>query len=156
MPTNMARAKAAQSPANAKARRADQQRGVNVLASRQHEAAPEQGLRPRFREPIRGDIDQQATAHHEGERRVPPARKVEKALHAGGVGHPGNGEAKAKDEAAKQGDELAHAATTCRSTKTVRKPKAMKVTVATSERVEKRASPQIPWPEVQPLPSRVP
>ena len=33
---------------------------------------------------------------------------------------------------------------------------AMNTTVATIERGDSRAMPQMPWPEVQPLPSRVP
>jgi hypothetical protein len=40
--------------------------------------------------------------------------------------------------------------------KTVKKPDAMKVSTATSERGESRARPQTPCPEVQPEPSPVP
>ena len=43
-----------------------------------------------------------------------------------------------------------------RATNTVAKPLAMKRNVAATERGERRAKPQTPWPEVQPLPIRLP
>ena len=63
----------------------------------------------------------------------------------------------AADAERKAGDERAECyhggpqpPTTWRSTNTVAKPAAMKARVATSERGESRASPQTPWPLVQP------
>ena len=110
-------------------------------------------------------------AHDEGERRVPGAGQVQEADHLAGVGHAGNHQAPAEEKADGEfgcalqvgvfhGDVLRGCVhrthSKCLITKTMAKPAAMKVPVATIERGDRRDSPHTPWPLVQPELRRVP
>ena len=88
------------------------------------------------------------------------AGEIEEAQHLGRIGHAREAEAEAEQEADEKAASTRVMArlpqSTWRTTNTVAKPAAMNVRVATSERGDRRARPQTPWPLVQPLARRVP
>ena len=86
----------------------------------------------------------------------PGAEQIEKTPHPGRVGHPAKRET-GSEQGARQGrDKDARDHDKAPIRKTVITPVAMKVSVATIERCEKRLIPHTPCPLVQPLPIRVP
>ena len=100
--------------------------------------------------------------HHEGERRVPIAGEIEEAQNFLRIVHAREDEPEAEQEAGGERDQVARhdicapQLTTCRAKNTTAKPAAMKMSVATSERGDRRARPQTPCPLVQPEPRRAP
>src|SRR5690606_1684509 len=74
------------------------------------------------------------------------------------VGRAGEREPGSEDAAGTEGDEPGpHGSPpSARTAATVAAPRPQKVAVAAIERPDKRLTPQIPWPLVQPFPTRVP
>ena len=76
-------------------------------------------------------------------------------MHLRGVDHARQRQTGAEDDAADKGGGESEGGpvhpTTCLTMKTVTMALAMKVPTATKERSDRRARPQMPWPEVQPL-----
>src|SRR5258708_15492109 len=101
------------------------------------------------------------THHHKGEARIPGSRsnpgEIEKVEDFCWIGHAGQQESETKDQTDRKLENNGHSVhPRCRATKTVAMPVAMKVTVATRERIESRDNPHTPWPEGQPLPHTEP
>ena len=97
-----------------------------------------------------------AACHDEDQCRIPCAGEIEKALNHRGVGHAGEAQSETENETRRHaGDRFAHVRPhkTWRTTKTVTIAVATKVATAAAERGDSRDMPQMPWPEVQPLPS---
>src|SRR5712691_10425631 len=98
-------------------------------------------------------------AHDEREARIPPAEEIEEVGHLLRIHHLRDGEPDTEEQAGEEGARVlrhCHARSRWRMMNMVSAPLAMKVRVATIERGDRRDTPQIPWPLVQPLASRVP
>src|SRR5262249_50519324 len=101
----------------------------------------------------RGD---RAPDHHQRELRPPLAENVEEAEHVRGICHPRDQQAGTEQCARDERREKFHGGRPCRTTANVRTAGDMDTTVCTSERRDRFARPQTPWPLVHPLPSRAP
>ena len=84
--------------------------------------------------------------HYEGEAGIPVTKDVEEANDLGRIGHARNDKSGAEDETREERHELRpHGSPPrLRTTATVTVPVAMKVAVATSDRLDKRLRPQTP------------
>ena len=108
---------------------------------------------PASRPPPGGDAegdegDRDRAAHDEGERGIPRAGEVEEREHLARIDHARQAKADPEQESGEKRGSAAHRsglqARRWRTTKTVRKPAAMKVAVAAIERGDNRATPQTP------------
>ena len=92
--------------------------------------------------------DHDGAAHDEGERGIPRAGEVEEREHLARIDHARHAKADPEQESGEERGSEAHRsglqARRWRTTKTVRKPAAMKVAVAAIERGDNRATPQTP------------
>src|SRR5260370_42694556 len=115
--------------------------------------------RPRLpQNPIETDKGQSTRAgHHKGEARTPGpptnACEIEKVEDLCRIRHAGYQESKTEDQADCNLEANRHdAPPKCRAINTVTIPAAIKVMVATRERIESRETPHTPRPDGQPLP----
>ena len=92
--------------------------------------------------------DRDRAAHDEGERGIPRAGEVEEREHLARIDHARHAKADPEQESGEERGSEAHRsglqARRWRTTKTVRKPAAIKVAVAAIERGDNRATPQTP------------
>ena len=147
-------AEAADAPADAEHDAAGDETRIDVAPRRDVHCGAEKAPGAALAEGERDRADRDRPRHHEGERRVPPAREVEEADDLAGIGHPGQEQPQPEQQSRAEGGERVHPApeATCRSRNTVAKPASMKAAVATIERGERRDRPQTPCPLVQPEP----
>src|SRR5215831_3409157 len=146
-------AQAREPPADAEERRADYEPRLDVFPSRQREPGREKRVRTLHHPAERGHGDEERPAHDEEERRIPSAGHVEKTDDLGGVHHLRDGKAEAEHHSGGKGrdelrvpDRLHESAlpASCRTTYTVTIAVATKTIVATIERFDSRAMPQMP------------
>src|SRR3954451_15694752 len=105
--------------------------------------------------------DGNCASHDEGEACIPGpganSGEIEKVEHLCRIGHAGQHQSEAEDQADCELENDCHdAQPICRVTNTVAIPAAMKVAVATNDRTDNRDSPHTAWPEVQPFPHTEP
>src|SRR5437660_1602408 len=104
-------------------------------------------------------MDGDGPHHHEGQRRIPAPENVEEPQHLVWVGHARQAEPRREQQPAPERRSLAPShglPANARTSATTSAPVAVKTIVATIARFERRLTPQIPCPLVQPPPSRVP
>ena len=100
--------KAAQSPADTENRRAGENARVDVVARRQVETVTDNRFAARQHEAVADERHQHCPAHDEGERGVPGAEQVEEVQDLGRVGHAGDDETCAEEEAKREIDDEGH------------------------------------------------
>ena len=138
------RAYAAEPPAHAEHRRARQQWFVDSAAIRQIHRRAEQTAPVAPHEPEGRRGGEHGGAHHECQLRPPLAEDVEKAEYVGRVRHSGDEQTRPEQQTREQRGEKFHGTPPWRTTNTVSTADVMKTSVATSERVDRFASPQTP------------
>ena len=131
---------------------------IDPVAPKRRIAALEERLRRREAAHERDHGD--AADHDEREARIPRAAgDVEEAEHLRRLRHARDARARRRTRGRRRSRrrlDFIAAPPTWRTTNTVAMPTAMKTSVATIERGDRRLMPHRPWPLVQPLPRRVP